>query len=438
MMAHDPKELPSAARLALELFSTVFGVDEEQTGERAVLGVAWAPGRVNLIGEHTDYNEGFVLPLAVDRVAAFAGRARGDGRVRLWSRQFQELAEIELEGLPATFSAQATRLPSWARYVLAVLSELKAAGLDLQGFSAVLHGDVPLGGGMSSSAALEVATAWAASLFSGGRFVIGEGAAAPTSLSPLEVARLCQRAEHLASGVRCGILDQAASCLGRPGQALLLDCRSLDFRYLPFESERVALLVADTQVRRELAASAYNERRQQCEEAARLLAALVQAETEQESTSKAAGPQIASLRDVTPELFARYASRLPEVLRRRAGYVVAENERVLAVARLLERGEVEAVGSYLWQTHVGLRDEYEVSCLELDTLVEIARGVEGVLGARMMGGGFGGCTINLVRSAAVEPLKEAILSEYPRQTGRQASVEICRAAAGPGAFSLPA
>jgi galactokinase len=436
MVANDPRRLPPAAQLAVEHFSMVFGMDEGQSDEQTALGVAWAPGRVNLIGEHTDYNEGFVLPLAVDRVVAFAGRRRSDGHVRLWSRQFQELAEIELEGLPATFAAQAARLPTWARYVLAVLSELKAAGLALQGFNAVLHGDVPLGGGMSSSAALEVATAWAASLFSDGHFAIGKGAATSTTLAPVEVARLCQRAEHLASGVRCGILDQAASCLGRPGHALLLDCRSLDFRYLPFESEGVALLVADTQVRRELAASAYNERRQQCEEAVRLLAALLQAEAG--PRERAVKPQITALRDVTPELFRRYASRLPEVLRRRAGYVVAENARVLEVAHLLEQGEVEAVGPYLWQTHAGLRDEYEVSCLELDVLVEIARRVEGVLGARMMGGGFGGCTINLVRNTAIEQLTEAILGEYPRQTGRQTSVEVCRAAGGPGALYLPA
>src|SRR5579875_2699015 len=240
MAAHDPRELPAAARVAVEHFPAVFGTDTGLLEERPALGVAWAPGRVNLIGEHTDYNEGFVLPLAVDRAVAFAGRGRGDGRVRLWSRQFQEMAEIELENLPTTFTAQAAQLPLWARYVLAVLSELKAAGLKLQGFSAVLHGDVPLGGGMSSSAALEVATAWAAALFSNGGVTIGEAAEASTSawLPPLEVARLCQQAEHLASGVRCGILDQAASCLGRPGQALLLDCRSLEFRYLPFASER--------------------------------------------------------------------------------------------------------------------------------------------------------------------------------------------------------
>src|SRR5579875_2939334 len=198
MAAHDPRELPAAARVAVEHFPAVFGTDTGLLEERPALGVAWAPGRVNLIGEHTDYNEGFVLPLAVDRAVAFAGRGRGDGRVRLWSRQFQEMAEIELENLPTTFTAQAAQLPLWARYVLAVLSELKAAGLKLQGFSAVLHGDVPLGGGMSSSAALEVATAWAASLFSDGHFAIGKGAATSTTLTPLEVARLCQRAEHLA------------------------------------------------------------------------------------------------------------------------------------------------------------------------------------------------------------------------------------------------
>jgi galactokinase len=425
--------LPAAARAALEQFPLVFaGAGSATDSYRGTPGVAWAPGRVNLIGEHTDYNDGFVLPLAVDRVVAFAGRPRTDGQVHLWSLQFGEWAQLLLEDLPASYEQQAGALPQWARYILAVMSELRALGVNLGGFDAVVAGDVPVGGGMSSSAALEVATAYACACFSGGSFTIGLEKGA--TLAPLEVARLCQRAEHLASGVRCGILDQAASCLGRPGQAILLDCRSLEYRYLPFENRELALLVADTHVRRELAASAYNERRQQCEEAARLLAELARAEG---GDGELAGP-IISLRDVSRALFERYAARLPEVLRRRAGYVIAENERVLAVARLLERGQVEAIGPYLWQTHAGLRDQYEVSCLELDTLVAIARQVEGVLGARMMGGGFGGCTINLVRSAAVERLTEAILTEYPRRTGRQASVAVCRAAAGPGAFSLSA
>src|SRR5229473_2532087 len=260
----DTKTLPQPALSALELFPRHFQSDAPYVGG---IGAAWAPGRVNLIGEHTDYNDGFVLPIAVDRVAAFAGRARRDKTVRLWSAHFAEYARIMLDGLPVSFDEQRTHLPGWARYVLGVIAELAREGVKLAGFDAVVHGDVPVGSGMSSSAAIEVATAQACMLFSRGGLTIGtEG----TTLTPLEVATLCQRAEHIASGVRSGILDQAASCLGRPGQAILLDCRSLEYRYLPFDAPGLSLLVIDTGVRRELANSAYNERRRQCEEAAQM------------------------------------------------------------------------------------------------------------------------------------------------------------------------
>ncbi|MDQ2717766.1 MAG: galactokinase [Chloroflexota bacterium] len=414
--------LPAPAREAVVKFPIAFKDEVSYTGP---LGAAWAPGRVNLIGEHTDYNDGFVLPLAVDRVAVFAGRARGDGMVRLWSEQFTEYAYFSLASLPTTFEMQRDALPGWARYVLGVVTELKRAGAVLAGFDAVLSGDVPLGGGMSSSAALEVATAQASALFSSGRFTIGAQGAI---LTPMEVARACQQAEQIASGVRCGILDQAASCLGRPGHAVLLDCRSLAYRSLPFEAPGLSLVVIDTGVRRDLATSAYNERRQQCEEATRMLREFIaSAEPDNEATR-----HISALRDITPEQFERYGGQLPDLLRRRAGYVIAEDQRVLRVVELLERGEVEAVGPYLWQSHAGLRDDYEVSSLELDTLVEIARQVPGVLGARMMGGGFGGCTINLVRADAVEPLRQVVQQRYPEQTNREASIDVCRAAGGPG------
>jgi galactokinase len=426
-MTQNEGTWPAPARAALAAFPKVFGTGEQYEGPPAT---AWAPGRVNLIGEHTDYNDGFVLPLAVDRVVAFGGRPRCDQHVRLWSVQFGEGAQFKLDDLASSFEEQARRLPPWARYVLAVMDELRKAGVTLPGFDAVLTGDVPVGGGMSSSAALEVATAYACALFSAGRFTIGLEPGA--TLSPLVVARLCQQAEHRASGVRCGILDQAASCLGQPRKAILLDCRSLEFRYLPFETQQVALVIVDTNVRRELAASAYNERREQCEEAVRLLRELAH-QAQEEEAGRSRG-EIHSLRDITPAQFARYADQLPAILRKRAGYVIAENERVLEVARLLEAGTIEAVGAYLWQTHAGLRDDYEVSCAELDTLVEIAAQVPGVLGARMMGGGFGGCTINLVRLEALQALQAAIEREYPQRTGRQASIEICRAAEGPGAI----
>ncbi|MFL5692332.1 MAG: galactokinase, partial [Ktedonobacteraceae bacterium] len=313
----------------------------------------------------------------------------------------------------------------WARYALAVISELARAGVTTTGFDAVVGGDVPLGGGLSSSAAFEVATAQACALFSEGHFVIGGERA---TLQPMQVAAICQRAEQIASGVQCGILDQAASCLGKPGKAFLIDCRSFEYRYLPFAAPGLSLVVIDTSIRHELANSGYNERRQQCEEATRLLREIIHTH---EPENASAG-EIKALRDVSAEQFQRYSSELPALLRRRAGYVIREDERVLQTVKLLEVNAFAEIGQLLWQTHAGLRDDYEVSCLELDTLVEIAHKVPGVLGARMLGGGFGGCTINLVSDEAVEALRQAVEQQYPERTGLQASIDICRAAAGPG------
>lgn len=414
--------LPEPARAALRGFAQAF---QDESSYSASLGAAWAPGRINLIGEHTDYNAGYVLPLAVDRVVAFAGRARTDQRVRLWSAHFKERAEFSLEGLPATFEQVREGLPGWARYILGVAAELRRAGIPLSGFDAVFQGDVPVGGGMSSSAALEVASVQAFQFFARGAFTIGVENA---TLTPLQVAELCQHAEWVASGVRCGILDQASSCLGRPGQAVLLDCRSLEYRYLPFVAPGISLVVIDTGVRRELAASAYNERRMQCEKATDLLREQI-ARAAPESMAKR---EIQTLRDVSPAEFERHKEMLPKVLRRRAGYVIAENQRVLETVARLEHNDLVGVGELLWQTHAGLRDDYEVSCLELDTLVELAASIPGVLGARMMGGGFGGCTINLVRDEAVEALSRLVEEEYPARTNLQATIDICRAAGGPG------
>ena len=414
--------LPQPAQKALESFPIAMN---DAMDYQSPLGVAWAPGRVNLIGEHTDYNDGFVLPIAIDRVVAFAGRARRDKVVRLWSSNFQEYAHFSLENLPGTFEQQQKTLPMWACYALSVTAELSAIGVKLRGFDAVVNGDVPVGSGMSSSAAIEIATAQACALFSDGRLTLGNEEA---TLTPIELAALCQRAEHLASGVRSGILDQAASCLGRPGKAVLLDCRSLEYHYLPFDAPELSLIVIDTSVRRELAASAYNERRRQCEEAVNILSNII-SQCEPENQSALA---IRALRDVSQEQFDRYSSQLPDVLRRRAGFVIAENARVLQASKLLEQGSIEKVGPLLWASHAGLRDDYEVSCFELDTLVEIARQVPGVLGARMLGGGFGGCTINLVYNDAVESLKQIVNKDYLALTGLHASIEICKAAGGPG------
>lgn len=422
----DRTTLPPPASNAAIQFPIAF---RDDVVYESPLGAAWAPGRVNLIGEHTDYNDGFVLPLAVDRVVAFAGRTRRDVTVRLWSAHFREYAQFSLDGLPETFEQVRETLPGWARYILGVMTELMRAGVVPRGFDAVLDGDVPPGGGMSSSAALEIATAQACALFSRGGFTIGtEGA----TLTPMQVAALCQKAEHMASGVKCGILDQAASCLGRPGQAILLDCRSLEYRYLPFAVPAISLVVIDTNVRRELASSGYNERRQQCEEATNILRDVIA----QHEPDYARTHEIKALRDISQEQFDRYKQSLPAVLQRRAGYVIAENARVHQVVHLLEQGDIDAIGPILWQGHVGLRDEYEVSSPELDALVDIAHQIPGVLGARMLGGGFGGCTINLVRKDAVEALRQAIEQQYPARTGRQASIDICRAAGGPGYTEL--
>jgi galactokinase len=419
--------LPRPARAALRQFPVAFHDTVAYSGK---IGAAWAPGRVNLIGEHTDYNDGYVLPIAIDRVTAFSGRRRDDGIVHIWSRQFEDYAQFSLERLPEAFEQLSEKLPGWARYVLGVATELARAGMPLSGFDAVVDGNVPLGGGMSSSAALEVAMAYACAHFSAGRFTIGTEHA---TLRPLEVAALCQRAEHRATGVQSGILDQAASCLGRPEYAVFLDCRSLDYRYLPFDAPELALVVIDTGVRRELATTAYNERRHQCEEATRLLRDIIlRHEPDHEAVQ-----HISALRDITPEQFAQYGPELPELLRRRAGYIIAEDARVLQMVKLLEAYNFVAPGQLLWQSHAGLRDDYEVSCFELDTLVEIARQIEGVLGARMLGGGFGGCTVNLVRNGAVEALRRAVEQHYTERTGRTATIDICRAAGGPGSAWLP-
>jgi len=419
----DTKAFPLPVQSVLERFPIVF--DGNRKGGEGTIGVAWAPDRVNLIGEHTDYNEGYVLPIAVDRVASFAGRRRLDKVVQLSSMHFHEGAQFSLEELPTVFDALRRTLPSWARYIMGVLTELQRAGVELDGFDAVVGGDVPLGGGMSSSAALEVATVYLCSLLSEGRFTIGTQGA---TLTPVEVAALCQRAENNATGLKSGILDQAASCLGRPRQATFLDCRTLDYRYLPFDAPDFSLVVIDTGVRRELASSKYNERRQQCEEATGLLRDLVT----QHEPGNIQAREIKTLRDITQEQFERYKHNLPEVLRKRAGYVIAEDARVLHVVKLLEEGNIEAVGPILWAGHAGLRYEYEVSCEELDALVEIAQQVPGVLGGRMVGGDIGGCTVNLVRNEAAAALKQAVEQHYPERTGREASVYISKAAGGPG------
>jgi galactokinase len=355
--------------------------------------VARAPGRVNLIGEHTDYNDGFVLPMAIDRDVTIVGRPRADRTVRLLSTNFDTRAEFSLDHI--------TRLDkdTWSNYNRGVADVLQKEGHSLNGFDGAVFGDVPIASGLSSSAATEMATMMAFS------------AATPAlKLDGVTMARLSQRAENQFVGVNCGIMDQFISSLGQQGHALFIDCRSLEYQLVPM-MQGVTVLVVDTNASRSLAASAYNERRAQCEEAARVFG-------------------VKALRDVSVETFERRQGELPDLIAKRASHIVYENQRVLDAVQALRAGDVVRFGQLMNQSHDSLRDLYEVSSKELDAVVDIAREMRGVHGARMTGAGFGGCAIALVKDENAAELAERMKEEYPRRTGKQPNVYACVASAG--------
>jgi len=356
--------------------------------------VAEAPGRVNLIGEHTDYNEGHVLPLAIDRtVAVAAARRKGDIRAR--ALDCGEEDQFPTEGVAPTMGG------GWRNYVRGVAWALAEAGHRLRGLDLAFTGDVPVGAGLSSSAALEVALAAAFA------------AASDLSLDRRELALLAQRAENGFVGVQCGIMDQLAAVFGEEGHALLIDCRSLEIEPLPLalEERGVAVVVVDSAVRRSLGDSAYNERRRECAEAAAALGA-------------------PALRDVSAQALEAWRAGLPEAIYRRARHVVTEEVRVTAAAGALRRGDLETLGRLLYESHESLRDDFEVSCPETDLLVELAAAVDGVLGARLTGAGFGGCTVNLVREEALDPFQRQVVDAYRERTGLPARTHLVRAAGG--------
>ncbi len=370
---------------------------QESFGREPTLFVQ-APGRVNLLGEHTDYNDGFVLPIAISRAVRLAVAPSGDSRVRLVSRDFGQHSAFDL-----TPPIRRDPAAPWSDYVRGVAAMLLAAGQPLRGLDAVLSGDVPIGAGLSSSAALEVAAARAFQVV------------CALTLDDVTLARLCQRAENEFVGMNCGIMDQFISLLGRRDHALFLDCRSLAYRLVPLPTD-VRVVVLDSGVRRELVSSAYNERRAQCEKGVRRFQHHL--------------PHVQALRDVTPADLARYGSELPPVVLRRCRHVIGENQRVLDGVAALERGDVTAFGAAMNASHVSLRDDYEVSCPELDALAEAAWRQPGCLGARMTGAGFGGCTVNLVRVDAVDAFVPAVQAAYQAQTGREAAALVCQAADG--------
>ena len=356
-----------------------------------------APGRVNLIGEHTDYNDGFVMPVAIDfftRIILFPLDTRA---LEFYSDNFKEKVVLDFDNLPKSRSRH------WSDYVVGVALMLMGEGHELRGARLMISSDVPLGSGLSSSAALEVATAYALATTS------------DLKIERVELAKLCRRAENEFVGARVGIMDQFVSFFAETDKALLLDCRSLEFEHLPVPPS-AQLVICNTMVKHDLASGAYNERRQQCEEGVELLRTVL--------------PNVTALRDVTSQQLEEHRKELPEVIYRRCRHVVTENERVLDAASALKQGDVAKFGQLMNQSHQSLRDDYEVSCAELDLMVGLARKVEGVFGARMTGGGFGGSTVNLVRRDKIDEFQNTVAAGYQEATGLTPEIYVCKAVKG--------
>jgi galactokinase len=356
-----------------------------------------SPGRVNLIGEHTDYNEGFVLPAATDKAVVFAVAPRRDTVCHFVSYDYGQEFRCDLHELG--------RSPlRWPNYLEGVIDQFVRNGYPVRGFQCVFGGNIPIGAGMSSSAAIEGGLAFALNeMFR-------------LKIDSLSLVKLAQKAENEFVGVRCGIMDQFINIHGREKKVLKLDCRSLEYEYFPFERPDLRIVVCDTLVRRELASSEYNVRRRQCEEGVGVL--------------KKYAPGIRSLRDVDIRLLEEHRAELDPVVYRRCDYVIRENIRVEEASRDLVTGDFKSFGERMGASHAGLRDGYEVSSPELDALVEAAVKVEGVLGARMMGAGFGGCAISLVEEGAIPELRERVSRDYQASFGRMPNIHVIRIEAG--------
>jgi galactokinase len=361
-----------------------------------------APGRVNLIGEHTDYNDGFAMPAAIEFYCWVAVGPRQDRKLSVYSEEFSASAEVDLD------SGSIVPTKSWSDYPIGVALELEKAGFPVRGANLFIESEVPMGAGLSSSAAIEVATALGIAEHSG------------ASPDRLQLARLCRRAENEFVGARVGIMDQFVSLHGQKDHALLLDCRSLTFESLAIP-DSVKLVISNTMVKHELASSEYNRRRADCEEAVRRLATVL--------------PGIRALRDVSLEQLEKHRGLLSEVIYKRALHIVTENARVLDSAQALRAGDIERFGKRMAESHRSLRDLYEVSCRELDLMVDLAYQQKGVFGARMTGGGFGGATINLVNARHAGEFKEKLAKAYQKETGLVPQIYICKPAEGASAVA---
>ncbi|MFQ6132335.1 MAG: galactokinase [Armatimonadota bacterium] len=372
-------------------------VFEQQFGHPPAV-VGRAPGRVDLMGGHTDYNDGFVFPIALAQHIAIAASPREDRTLRVYSQNFDEWAEVSLDDLRRLDETR------WVNYMSGVAHFLQEEGIELRGLDGAVWGDVPIGSGLSSSAAMEVASAVTFQALNG------------FEMEPVKMALLCQRAENDFVGMNCGIMDQFISLLGRADHALLIDCRSLDHEAVRIPAEGYKFLVCDTAVPRQLVDSEYNTRRAQCEQAVELL--------------QQALPDIKALRDVTLEQLDDHRDLLPEVVYRRARHVVTENGRVLAAAEAMRRGDIEALGPLFSASHDSHRYDYEVTIPALDIISQTAVDVPGAHGARMTGAGFGGCSVCLCEEEAIEAYTEELTRRYLEQIGHEPKVYVCQAEDG--------
>ncbi len=356
-----------------------------------------APGRVNLIGEHTDYNDGFVMPAAIDFSTWVAVSPLASRTLSVFSENFHERVSFDLDDTDSRAAEH------WSDYIRGVALVLEQAGYRLTGAQLHIRGDVPIGAGLSSSAAIEVATGYALLQQSG--FLVDR----------VELARLCQSAENHFVGMRCGIMDQFIACHGQEGKAVLLDCRSLEYELLSVPDD-VRLVICNTMVRHQLAVGEYNKRRAECEKGVGFVAQSL--------------PQVHTLRDVALKDLECHRQSMPDAIYRRCRHVIRENSRVLQSKKALENGDLPGFGQLMNESHQSLRDDYEVSCEELDVMVEIASRIPGVYGARMTGGGFGGCTINLIKAEACTEFAKAVARDFESITGITPEIYVCRPTQG--------
>lgn len=356
----------------------------------AVPTIVRSPGRVNIIGEHTDYNNGFVLPAAIDKATYLAIGRRNDDEIHLYSVAFEDYYPTSTKNIQPS--------DHWSTYVLGVVDQLQKKGIALSGFNLVIDSDIPFGAGLSSSAALECGSIYALQQIF------------PFPLEKMEMVKMAQAAEHQFAGVHCGIMDQFASMFGSKDYAIRLNCNNLSYEYVPFHLEGTKLVLLNTNVKHSLSSTEYNVRRQQCEQGVAWI--------------KEIYPHVTSLADVDKAMLEKAVYERDAVIYRRCLYVVEENLRLQKACVHLREGNIEALGELMFRTHKGLSEEYEVSCKELDFLVDYVRANPAVLGARMMGGGFGGCTINLIKEEVMEPLVENLTKHYKNATGLELSTYI--------------